>query len=59
MKDFNLDEEWETEALIDTLTDGRIVRVKDSPCKDCMRLLYNQNWFSLEEAYNSVINIYT
>ena len=57
LKDWYLDNS--VEQLIDTLTDGRIVRVKDSPCKDCMRLLYNQNWFSLEEAYNSVTNIYT
>ena len=41
----------DTEYLISLLTDRRVVQLQDSPCKDCIRLLYKQHWFSLEKAY--------
>ena len=55
---FNFEWELDMEELMSLLTDRRIVQVQDSPCKDCMRLLYMQHWFSLEESYLFISNIY-
>ena len=43
-------DEWEqdTEYLISLLTDRR-VQLQDSPCNDCIRLLYKQHWFIIRQ----------